>query len=95
MPSGKGGLFNIGYWRLSYRGRFPYDLWMTPIGAAAAAGVIWWWFRPADVTGYWFVGLLVLVGVASATNNYLRWQAQARGEKPDAEPGAAADTAAR
>lgn len=86
MPNDKGGLFTFGYWRLSYRGRFLFDLWMTPIGLVLAAAIIWWWHRPADITGYWFVALLALIGVASATNNYLRWQAEARvgrnAEKP-------------
>lgn len=91
MASGTGWLFNIGYWRLSYHGRLLYDLWMTPIGAALAAGVIWWWCRPTDITGYWFVGFLVVVGVLSATNNYFRWQAETRGQTPDAEPNAAPD----
>ena len=85
MASGKGGLFNVGYWRLSYRGRFLYDLWMTPIGTVIVAGVIWWWFRPTHITGYWFVPLLILVGVASAVNNYIRWQAEVRVEKSNAE----------
>lgn len=85
MASDKSWLFSIGYWRLSYRGRFFYDLLMTPIGAALVAAFVWWWFRPTDITGYWPVGLLVLVGVASVAYNYFRWQAEVRNMKPSAE----------
>ena len=94
MASGadKGFLgFRYGYWRLSYRGRFLYDLFMTIIGTAAVAAGVWWWYRPADITGYWFVGVLVLVGIASAAFNYSRWKAESRSASPDAEPGDAAD----
>lgn len=46
----KGWLFWGPYWRMSYRGRFLYDLWMTPIVSAILAGFVWWWFRPAEFT---------------------------------------------
>ncbi len=86
-----GWLFKIGYWRMSYRGRFLYDLWMTPITAALVAGFVWWWFRPADITGYWIVGVLVVVGVSSAGYNYIRWQAQVRDGKQESESKATHD----
>jgi len=80
--------FKIGYWRLSYRGRFLYDLCMTPIFTAIVAGCMWWWYRPVDITGYWPIGVsvlvMVLVGTASAAYNYSRWKAESRDPGPDA-----------
>ena len=87
----KGWLFWGPYWRMSYRGRFLHDLWMTPIVSAISAGFVWWWFRPADVTGYWIIGVLVVVGVSSAVYNYSRWQAQIRDAKQVTEPNSAPD----
>jgi hypothetical protein len=84
-------LFKGPYWRMSYRGRFLFDLWATPISAAVLAGFVWWRFRPADITGYWMIGVLAGVGVTSACYNYIRWQGQVRDGKPGPHPGSASD----
>ena len=68
MPSGaKKGFFGrrIDYWRLSYRGRFLYDLLMTPVAAAFFR----WRYRPSGLSGYWYVGVLILFGMVSAACN--------------------------
>lgn len=96
MTNGKKGwLFKGPYWRMSYRRRFLSDLWMTPISAVLIAGFVWWWFRPPDVTGYWIIGVLVVVGVFSAGYNYFRWQAQVRDGKKVSEPRSASDRSIR
>lgn len=86
MASGDKNFFGLNghYWRMSYRGRFLYDLFLTPIMSAAVAACVWWAYRPANITGYWIVGVLVLIGIASAAFNFIRWQAESRSASPDA-----------
>ncbi len=71
--------FKAGYYGLSYRSRFLYDLIMTPIGAVAVTGLVWWWSRPVSIAGYWFVGVLVVVGIVSSSYNYSCWKAECPG----------------
>lgn len=76
-------LLNGGYWGMSYRGRFWFDLFMTP----AICLLLWWVFRPSDLTEYWFVGVLIAVGVTSAAYNYARGWRGASAADEDAMSG--------